>query len=106
MLPDDGCRFGQHHDVEDLRLDPVKPRPKANGRWRRAEDDQGVAGVKPVQPVTLLKDSVARHPGFDDGHQSSTMTLENDRPSDRARANQTVPARRRVVISEIARIAA
>ena len=26
MPLDDGCRFDQHHGVEDLRSDPVKPR--------------------------------------------------------------------------------
>ena len=28
MLLDDGCRFDQHHGVENLRPDPVKPRPQ------------------------------------------------------------------------------
>ena len=28
MPLDDGCRFDQHHGVEDLRPDPVKPNPE------------------------------------------------------------------------------
>ena len=28
MPPDDGCRFDEHHGVEDLRPDPVKPHPE------------------------------------------------------------------------------
>jgi hypothetical protein len=28
MPQDDGCRFDQHHGVEDLRPDPVKPHPE------------------------------------------------------------------------------
>jgi hypothetical protein len=28
MPLDDGCRFDQHHGVEDLRPDPVKPHPE------------------------------------------------------------------------------
>jgi hypothetical protein len=28
MPLDDGCRFDQHHGVEDLRPDSVKPRPE------------------------------------------------------------------------------
>lgn len=29
---------------------------------------QPAHNVTPLQPATLLKDSVAKHPGFDDGH--------------------------------------
>ncbi len=36
MPLDDGCRFDQHHGVEDLRPDPVKPHP-----------EQPVGGEKP-----------------------------------------------------------
>jgi len=36
MPLDDGCRFDQHHGVEDLRPDPVKPYP-----------EQPVGGQKP-----------------------------------------------------------
>ena len=36
MPLDDGCRLDQHHGVEDLRPEPVKPRPQ-----------QPVGGEKP-----------------------------------------------------------
>lgn len=43
MPLDDGCRFDQHHGVEDLRPELVKATPRASGRWKRAEGGQGVA---------------------------------------------------------------
>ena len=43
MPLDDGCRFDQHHGVEDLRPDPVKPNP-----------EQPVGGEKPRAARVLL----------------------------------------------------
>ncbi len=42
MPLDDGCRFDQHHGVEDLRPDPVKPNP-----------EQPVGGEEPRPARTL-----------------------------------------------------
>ena len=42
MPLDDGCRFDQHHGVEDLRPDSVKPHP-----------EQAVGGEEPRLPAAL-----------------------------------------------------
>jgi hypothetical protein len=46
MPVDDGCRFDQHHGVEDLRPDPVKPHP-----------EQPVGGEEPRPARALPQDS-------------------------------------------------
>ncbi len=53
MPLDDGCRFDQHHGVEDLRPDPVKPNPEqpVGGEEPRA------AGVLPTQDGHLVSQS-------------------------------------------------
>ena len=50
MPLDDGCRLDQHHGVEDLRPEPVKPRPQqpVGGEKPRA------ARVLPAQDGQLL----------------------------------------------------
>ncbi len=56
MPLDDGCRFDQHHGVEDLRPDSVKPRP-----------EQPVGGEEP-RPARALPaqdgHAPARHPDW------------------------------------------
>jgi hypothetical protein len=50
MPLDHGCRFEQHHGVEDLRPNPVKPTPTGEGLWRRAEP----TWVLPPQDTHLM----------------------------------------------------
>jgi hypothetical protein len=50
MPLDDGCRFDQHHGVEDLRPDPVKPNPEHSV----ALEEPRPAGAFPTQDVHLV----------------------------------------------------
>jgi hypothetical protein len=53
MPLDDGCRFDQHHGVEDLRPDSVKPHPEQ----AVGEEESRPAGALPTQDGHLVSQS-------------------------------------------------
>ena len=53
MPLDDGCRFDQHHGVEDLRPDPVKPNPEQPV----GKEEPRAAGALPTQDSHLVSQS-------------------------------------------------
>ena len=50
MPLDDGCRFDQHHGVEDLRPDPVKPYPEQPV----GGEESRLSGTLPAQDGHLM----------------------------------------------------
>lgn len=53
MPLDDGCRFDQHHGVEDLRPDPVEP----HSEHPIGEEEPRLAGALPTQDGHLVSQS-------------------------------------------------
>ncbi len=74
MPLDDGCRFDQHHGVEDLRPDPVKPHPEQPVGGEKPRP----AGALPTQDGHLVSQSnefefqrgAAAHPEREQGTDS------------------------------------
>ena len=70
MPLDDGCRFDQHHGVEDLRPDSVKPNPEQPV----GGEEPRLAGALPTQDHLVsqsnkleLQRSAAAHPEREQG---------------------------------------
>src|ERR1700730_18448890 len=72
MPLDQGCRLYQHHGVEDLRPDPVKPKPEKSIR----RDEPNPTWVLPSQDAHLMPQAnefefhggAATKPEGEDGH--------------------------------------
>ena len=72
MPLDDGCRFDQHHGVEDLRPDSVQPRPEqpVGGEEPRPARALPTQGGHLVSQSNEFELSAAAHPEREQGTDS------------------------------------